>query len=186
VVVVAVPGLGDDVQAIKAGVLEIADVFAVNKADREGADRTVRELEGMLELRRAVRPLEHDRAHRPTGPHQAGEAGASATGPEWEPPIVRTVAVQGQGTAELAGAIDRHRSHLATTDAGRARGAERARAALMGRLRERLLERALARLEEEDGRLDEVLARIAARQADPYQLADELADRLRSATGEER
>jgi LAO/AO transport system kinase len=67
VVVVAVPGMGDDVQAIKAGVLEIADVFAVNKADREGADRTVRDLQQMLELRRstATRPtLEHDAAHR--------------------------------------------------------------------------------------------------------------------------
>src|SRR5512133_3400467 len=66
VVVVAVPGLGDDVQAIKAGVLEIADVFAVNKADRDGADRTVRDLQTMLELRRmvAARPGDHDAAHR--------------------------------------------------------------------------------------------------------------------------
>src|SRR5512138_3269798 len=67
VVVVAVPGMGDDVQAIKAGVLEIADVFAVNKADREGADRTVRDLQQMVELRRTVaaRPgLDHDAQHR--------------------------------------------------------------------------------------------------------------------------
>src|SRR5512141_12574 len=69
VVVVSVPGFGDDVQAIKAGVLEIADVFAVNKADREGADRTVRDLQVMLELRRSVQghPGDHDATHRLTG-----------------------------------------------------------------------------------------------------------------------
>ncbi len=161
VVVVTVPGLGDDVQAIKAGVLEIADVFAVNKADREGADRTVLELGGMLELRRS--------------------AGAG-----WEPPIVRTVAIEDRGTGELLQAIDRHRAHLGSTEEGRLRSAQRARAAFLGRLRERLLERALARLEEEGGRLDEVAARIAARQADPYQLADELAARLGHSPGEDR
>ncbi len=187
VVVVAVPGLGDDVQAIKAGVLEIADVFAVNKADREGADRTVRELRGMLELRRAVRPQpDHDRSHRPAaGPAEAADEPAAAAG-EWEPPIVRTVAVHDQGTAELAAAVERHRGHLASTEQGRIRGVERARTAFLGRLRERLLERALAQLEEEQGRLDEVVSRIAARQADPYQLADELVGRLGGAPGEER
>ncbi len=189
VVVVTMPGLGDDVQAIKAGVLEIADVFAVNKADREGADRAVRELQGMLELRRTGRAgLDHDRSHRPVGgPTEAGRSSAPApAGAEWEPPIVRTVAVQDQGTVELAAAIEHHRAHLETTEQGRIRGAERARAAFLGRLRERLLERALAQLEEEEGRLEEVVSRIAARQADPYRLADELADRLGGAPGEER
>src|SRR5512138_3586379 len=83
VVVVAVPGMGDDVQAIKAGVLEIADVFAVNKADREGADRTVRDLQMMLELRRSVtaRPVEHDAAHRFSG-GAPGANGAPEPG-EW-------------------------------------------------------------------------------------------------------
>src|SRR5512138_1721159 len=100
VVVVAVPGMGDDVQAIKAGVLEIADVFAVNKADREGADRTVRDLQMMLELRRTVsaRPLDHDAAHRFTGGAGGGAAPPDA---EWEPPIVRTVAVKDDGVDEL-------------------------------------------------------------------------------------
>ncbi len=177
VVVVAVPGLGDDVQAIKAGVLEIADVFAVNKADREGADRTIRDLQGMIELRRAVavRPgAEHDAQHR--------FAPASAPRPEadagWEPPIVRTVAVKGEGIAELAAAIEAHRAHLEASGGKRAREAARARAGFVALLRERLLAGALARLEAELGRLDEVAARIAARQADPYALADELAARL--------
>jgi LAO/AO transport system kinase len=97
VVVVTVPGLGDGVQAIKAGVLEIADVLAVNKADREGADHAVRELHEMLEEREG-----------------------------WQPPIVRTVALRDEGTAELAGAVERHRSHLASTGHGRARDAWRA------------------------------------------------------------
>jgi LAO/AO transport system kinase len=187
VVVVTVPGLGDEVQAIKAGVLEIADVFAVNKADREGADRTARELQAMLELRRAARPaMDHDRSHRPA-PRAAPAADASSAAEGgWEPPIVRTVAVRDQGTPELASAIARHRAHLESTEEGRARGAQRARAAFLSRLRERLLERALTRLEEEEGRLEDVAARIAAGQADPYRLADELADRLHQAPGEER
>jgi LAO/AO transport system kinase len=180
VVVVAVPGLGDDVQAIKAGVLEIADVFAVNKADREGADRTVRDLQMMLELRRMVSarpPPDHDAAHRPLG--VATESGAAAAG-EWEPPIVRTVAVKDEGIADLVRAVEAHRAHLEATGEKRTREIARARAAFVTVLRERLLAGALDRLEAEMGRLDAIAARIAAHEADPYALADELAARLRA------
>ncbi len=179
VVVVAVPGMGDDVQAIKAGVLEIADVFAVNKADREGADRTVRDLQMMLELRRNAsgRPLEHDAAHRFSGGHAHPAAPDDA---EWEPPIVRTVAVKDEGVEDLLRAIEAHRARLDATGERRAREVARARAAFVAVLRERLLAGALDRLEAEMGRLDAVAARIAAREADPYALADELAARLRS------
>ncbi len=179
VVVVAVPGMGDDVQAIKAGVLEIADVFAVNKADREGADRTVRDLQMMLELRRTVagRPLEHDAAHRFSGhPVRA----ADADGGEWEPPIVRTVAVKDEGVEELLRAVEAHRARLEATGERRAREVARARAAFVAVLRERLLAGALERLETEMGRLDAVAEKIAAREADPYALADDLAARLRA------
>ena len=179
VVVVTVPGLGDDVQAIKAGVLEIADVFAVNKADRDGADRTVRDLQAMLDLRRAVsgRPADHDPEHRMVHP----EAEAPPPGPgDWEPPIVRTVAVRDEGVAELVEAIERHRAHLEASGLRRAREAARARAAFVAVLRERLLAGALARLEAETGRLDAVAERIAAREADPYALADELSARLKA------
>jgi len=177
VVVVAVPGMGDDVQAIKAGVLEIADVFAVNKADREGADRTVRDLQGMLELRRstATRPaLEHDESHqlRRTGawdPHDPGF---------WEPPVVKTVATRGEGVPELAEAVEAHRRHLEATGERGRREVARARASFVTLLRERLLEGALQRLSAEEGRLDDIAARIASRSADPYALADELAGRL--------
>jgi LAO/AO transport system kinase len=180
VVVVTVPGLGDDVQAIKAGVLEIADVFAVNKADREGADRTVRDLQIMLELRHTVatRTLDHDDAHR----FHPGDGEVPPPGPDagWEPPIVRTVAVKDEGIEELLGAIERHRQHLEATGGRRAREVARARSAFVAVLRQRLLAGALDRLEAETGRLDEVAARIAAREADPYALADELAARLRA------
>ena len=178
VVVVSVPGLGDDVQAIKAGVLEIADVFAVNKADREGADRTVRDLAMMLELRKSAATrevLEHDEAHRlrrtsPVDPHEAGF---------WEPPIVKTVAVRDEGVGELVEAIGRHRAHLDATGERRAREMARARAGFLALLREQLLAGALARLSAEEGTLESVVARIAAREADPYALAEELAKRLR-------
>jgi len=176
VVVVTVPGLGDDVQAIKAGVLEIADVFAVNKADREGADRTVRDLQMMLELRHSVAgpsTADHDADHRlvGTGVFAPPDAG-------WEPPIVRTVAVRNEGVEELAAAVERHRQHLVTSGELAVRDVARARARFVAVLRERLLAGALRRLDAERSGLDAIAARIAAREADPYALADELAARL--------
>jgi LAO/AO transport system kinase len=177
VVVVTVPGLGDDVQAIKAGVLEIADVFAVNKADREGADRTVRDLQGMLELRRssATRPdLEHDGEHR----MRATEAWDPHDPSWWEPPIVRTVAVRDDGVDDLLQAVERHREHLERTGLRQVREVARARAGFLSLLRERLVAGALDRLAAEQGRLDEVAGRIARREADPFELVEELAARL--------
>ncbi|HEY7724875.1 MAG TPA: methylmalonyl Co-A mutase-associated GTPase MeaB [Anaeromyxobacteraceae bacterium] len=178
VVVVTVPGLGDDVQAIKAGVLEIADVFAVNKADREGADRAVRDLQWMLELRRssATRPPpDHDELHRARG----GEPWAPEDPRFWEPPVVCTVATRGEGTEELAAAVERHREQLERTGMRAERDAARARAAFVALLRERLLAGALERLAAEQGDLDDVAARIAARRSDPWALVDEIAARLR-------
>ncbi len=124
-----------------------------------------------------ARPVDHDAHHRPVG-HAAP---AAEPGPgEWEPTIVRTVAVKDDGTQDLLDAIERHRAHLDATGARRVRETARARAAFVTVLRERLLAGALERLEAETGRLDEVAARIAARDADPWLLADELAARLRS------
>ncbi len=158
VVVVVVPGMGDDIQAIKAGILEVADVFAVNKADHEGADRTVRELHAMLELRHATLP----------------KSGADAPA-LWEPPIVKTVATGKAGIDELAAAVAAHLDFLGRTGQRAAREVQRARVEFLAILRDRLLASALARLEAERGRLDEVAARIAARTADPWALAEELA-----------
>ncbi|MFO0581055.1 MAG: methylmalonyl Co-A mutase-associated GTPase MeaB [Anaeromyxobacter sp.] len=178
VVVVTVPGLGDDVQAIKAGVLEIADVFAVNKADREGADRAVRDLQMMLELRRTVAghgpPAgDHDEAHR-----FGGAAAFAPPSAGWEPPIVKTTATRKEGIEELAAAVERHRQHLVASGELAQRETARARARFVAILRERLLSGALRRLDAERSGLDAIAARIAAREADPYALADELAARL--------
>jgi LAO/AO transport system kinase len=161
VVVVLVPGMGDDIQAIKAGILEVADVFAINKSDREGADRTERELRAMLELRHAVAP--------PATP------GAREI---WEPPIVRTVATQGKGVAALAAAVASHLEFLDRTGQRAEREAQRARAEFLAILRDRLLASALARLEAKAGPLDEVARRIAAHQADPWALVEELVGEL--------
>jgi LAO/AO transport system kinase len=180
VVVVSVPGLGDDVQAIKAGVLEIADVFAVNKADREGADRTVRDLQMMLEIRHTVSApaLDHDAHHRMTLAG-GGEASLVRDAGDWEPPIVKTVATRGEGTAELAAALVRHRADLESSGGWKAREVSRARAGFLTLLRERLLTTALERLQKEHGSLDSLAERIAAREADPYALADAVAARMR-------
>jgi LAO/AO transport system kinase len=116
-IVVEVPGMGDDVQSIKAGVLEIADLFVVNKADREGADKTIRQLRSMLHL------------------------GAPAAD-GWEPPVIPAVATSGQGIAEIIEAAGRHAAHLRTEGGADAR----ARATAEGELRAAVQELAVERL----------------------------------------
>ena len=146
VALVTVPGLGDGIQAIKAGVLEIADVLVVNKADRPGADDAVRELAMMLSL--------------------------GKTRQEWRPPIVRTAAVEGRGTDELIAAIDRHAAWAAESGERERRRADGARAEVHSLLREALV----ARLEERIGhaRVDEAVERVARRAADPYTAVEAL------------
>ena len=152
-VVVTVPGLGDDIQAIKAGILEIADVLVVNKADREGADRAVSDLTHMLELR--------------------GGAGASRAVEPVE--IVKTVAVSGEGVDELLAAIGRHRARLAG-DAGDG-GVRRARARVAAQVeelvRERLADLARAAIAARGG-LGPLTDEILARRQDPYGAAEEI------------
>lgn len=166
-VVVLVPGMGDDIQAIKAGILEVADIFAVNKADLDGADRIVRELRGMLELRHAV--------HSSSVPQADAAATASNGFSDWEPPILKVIASKGQGIKELAGSVGQHRLYLDQSGNRRHRERARAETQFVALLKERLLRKALQKLEQEKGRLEEVAARIADRQADPYALADQLA-----------
>ncbi|HEY1335148.1 MAG TPA: methylmalonyl Co-A mutase-associated GTPase MeaB [Myxococcaceae bacterium] len=177
---VTVPGMGDDIQAIKAGILEVADVFIVNKADLDGADRTVRELRQMLELRHALRhpAVEHDRQHR----LKTRAAGKPAVPPppsdEWEPPILKVIAARDQGLDPVMEAIARHREFLERTGQRAERERARARMQFLALLRNRLLQSALDRLEAEKGRLDEVALSIARREADPYALAETLARQL--------
>jgi LAO/AO transport system kinase len=119
-VVVLAPGLGDDIQAIKAGILEVADVFAVNKADREGADLTVRDIEQMLALgedlaRAAARTRGHSAALARTRP----EAGPQQPD-RWVPPVIKTVATRNEGVDTLLEACAQHRAFLFGTEAGAA------------------------------------------------------------------
>ncbi|HYV67488.1 MAG TPA: methylmalonyl Co-A mutase-associated GTPase MeaB [Myxococcales bacterium] len=146
-VVVVVPGLGDDIQAIKAGILEVADLFCVNKADREGADRTIRDLRQMLELSTQER----------------------------EVPIVKCVASQGEGTAELWKAIEDHYGFLKSGPGLLQRETQRARHELIEILRDRMLRAAVDRLSSQGAHLDELALRIARRELDPYGVADEAA-----------
>lgn len=164
-IVVEAPGLGDEVQAIKAGVLEIADVFAVNKADRDGADHTVMALQMMQGL--APSTQGH---HRPAAPAH-GEPGAQSDG-SWLPPIVKTVAMRGEGVGPLAAWIEQHRAYLnATGQLGRR---EEARAAntLDHILRDRLLAELTGRLPQDH--LRQVAGIIARRERDPYSAVDEI------------
>jgi LAO/AO transport system kinase len=176
-VVVTTPGMGDDVQAIKAGILEVADVFAVNKADRDGVDATVRDLEHMLALGEATGAAVaagHGAAYGIPGggdlPPGALAGGAPSPG-GWRPPIVRTVASRDEGIDDLLAACDRHRAHLEGTEEGRRRAIARARDALDAILREAVLTRAYARLGAELAALPE---RLAAHEEDPYGATDRL------------
>jgi LAO/AO transport system kinase len=146
-VVVVVPGLGDDIQAIKAGILEVADLFCVNKADREGADRTVRDLRQMLELSAQDREVQ----------------------------IVKCVASQGEGTAELWSAIDAHYQFLKGGPGLLQRETQRARYELIEILRDRMLRAAVERLAAQGAHLDELALQIARRDLDPYSVAEEAA-----------
>src|SRR5690606_10921876 len=146
-IVVVVPGMGDDIQAIKAGILEVADVFTINKADREGADRTERELRAMIELRNAVvAPMDHDAAHRF---FRTESISLHLQDTAWVPPIERTIAIRNEGFEDLMDAIEKHRAHLAAEHGLERRDVARAKAELLGMLRERLVAEAISRLEAE-------------------------------------
>ncbi|MCX7671932.1 MAG: methylmalonyl Co-A mutase-associated GTPase MeaB [Anaerolineae bacterium] len=168
-VVVEAPGLGDEVQAIKAGVLEIADLFAVNKADREGADRTVLALQMMQGLVSAT-----------TGHHRA--AGAATANPHprpgpqedgsWLPPIQKTIALHGEGVDALCAWIERHAVYLRESGGWARRETARAAAELEHLLRERLVAALLAALPE--GRFSQMVTAVARRETDPYTAAAQL------------
>jgi LAO/AO transport system kinase len=145
-VVVLVPGMGDDVQAIKAGIMEIGDVFVINKADREGVLRTEKEIEALMSL-----------ATRADG---------------WEPPIIKTVATENVGVDALAASIESYREFQRQGDANLARRASIARWRILELLRERLLTRALSGAGA-DAQLDALANEVAGKRRDPYSAVDE-------------
>jgi LAO/AO transport system kinase len=145
-IVTLVPGTGDEVQALKAGIMEIADIFIINKADREGADRLASSVEANLAL-------------------QTYAAG------EWRPPIIKTIATSGQGVKELLEAIAQFRAHSERTQAvrRRARSEYRLRELVAHRFMDHLEREVLA-----SGELASLVDRIAAREIDPYSAAADL------------
>jgi len=151
-VVVLVPGMGDDIQAIKAGIMEIGDIFVINKADRDGVYATEKELESLLSL-----------ASRDDG---------------WDPPIVKTVATENQGLEGLAESIDRFRQ----TQRDAALGSDRRRSIARWRIIELLRENLLARVLDSDasvGMLDRLADEVATRRRDPYSAVEEILGEMR-------
>ena len=143
-IVTIVPGAGDEVQALKAGIMEIADIFVVNKADREGADRTVSSIEAMLSL------------------HTFAEG-------DWRPPIMKTEAISGRGVPELLEMIERFRQHTAGTQGSRRRA--RAEWRLRELLGHRFLQHVESQILK-PGEFEQILDRIAKRELDPYSAVD--------------
>lgn len=151
-VVVLVPGMGDDIQAIKAGIMEIGDVFAINKADRDGVLRTERELEMLLSI--------------------------SERGDGWKPPIVKTVATAGDGIEGLAEAVASYADFVASNNGQSSeRRANVARYRIIEMLRDRLLRIALSKATSED-ELKSFSQAVASRTRDPYSVVDEIISRL--------
>ncbi|WP_437971888.1 methylmalonyl Co-A mutase-associated GTPase MeaB [Sorangium sp. So ce260] len=179
--VVVAPGMGDEVQAIKAGILECADVFAVNKADRDGADAAVRDLELMIALGGEVASASgRARGHSAAALHtraSAAPGGSPAEGP-WEPAIARTVATRNEGVAALVDRLEAHRAWLFGTEAGAARREERLREAMHVQLRDALTDAALAAL---GPALDAAVHAVARREVDPYTASERLVEAFRSA-----
>jgi len=185
--VILVPESGDAIQTLKAGLMEIADVFAVNKADRPGADRLRHELELMLGLR-GGKALEHVPAHHGVdlgramtrderlamNPGRAARAAAKAEQTDhWTPPVLRTVAVKGEGVDDVVNALDRHFAYLESSGTL----ATRRRARLRERVVDVVQERVHTRLwsDAETNRwLDEQLAALEAGATNPFDVADAL------------
>ena len=169
-IVLEAPGMGDDVQSIKAGILEIADVLVVNKADQPGAKRTIKSLEMMLHLALPAAPA--DDGHHQDGHHAPVNMETAARPEVWAVPVLPTTATSGAGVAELLATIDRHRDYLQTTGGWAARERARSRAEIDHLLRDRLLDELAARVPA--AARAALLEAVVARQLDPYSAADRL------------
>jgi LAO/AO transport system kinase len=151
-VIVVIPGMGDDIQAIKAGILEVGDMFVINKADREGADKTANELRQMIDM-----------GHKK---HEEGK---------WRPPILKVEAVFDKGIAELLEEVEKHRQYLTESSPGLALEKKRARIVeeLAEMIRNRLYQEVLDRLTE-SGDFDKAVDSIVSGEMDPYSACDDL------------
>jgi len=150
-VVILVPGMGDDVQTIKAGIMEIADIFVINKSDREGAERVEREIRALQSL--AMRA------------------------DNWTPPIVKTVATEGKGATDLAAAIHEYESSLQHENLLLRRRIQNWETRLLDMLRDTLLEKARAAVS--DGELSRLATEIAEHKRDPYSVIETVIARMK-------
>jgi LAO/AO transport system kinase len=146
-VVILVPGMGDDVQTIKAGIMEIADIFVINKSDREGAERMEREIVAMQTL--------------------------ATRGDGWTPPIVKTVASEGKGIAELGAAMAKYEGYLAQDNRLLKKTAHNWETRLVEMLRDAVLER-VVKARGSDGEMARYAAEVASHKRDPYTLVEEI------------
>ena len=149
-VVLLVPGMGDDVQSIKAGIMEIADIFVINKSDREGAERVEREIRAMQSL-----------VTRQDG---------------WTPPVVKTVASEGKGIEELVAAIAQYEAYLQKENLVLKRSIQNWRERLVQMVRDAMLEKARADLG--DGRVEQYATQVAEHKRDPYTLVEEIVGKV--------
>jgi LAO/AO transport system kinase len=174
---VLVPESGDGIQTLKAGVMEIADVYAVNKSDRPGADKLRQEVEVMLGIRRG-NAFAHIRAHHHPGGHGKSLTARPPDRPDWEPPVLGTVATTGDGVPELIDALDRHRAYLEAsgrlTERRRERLRERTRVVVERHLREWIWRETPAAQLVTD-RLDAMVTGARS----PYDVATEILDLLK-------
>ncbi|MBW2108504.1 MAG: methylmalonyl Co-A mutase-associated GTPase MeaB [Deltaproteobacteria bacterium] len=151
-IIALIPGMGDDIQAIKAGILEVADIFVINKADREGLEKTVNDLKTMLDMNRQ-----------------------RAENNSWRPPIVPTIALHGHGVRELMSEIDRHRAFLFGQGAKHLKAHLRAKA--LRELKDMVVEMVAGRIIrglEESGRVEAVLDDLVEKRTDPFTLCDKI------------
>jgi LAO/AO transport system kinase len=150
-IVILVPGMGDDVQTIKAGIMEIADIFVINKSDHEGAERVEREIRAMQSL--------------------------ATRDDKWTPPIVKTVATNGSGVKELAHAISQYEAYLKREDLVLKRDLQNWQERLTEMLRDALLDKVRAHLS--DGQLIHYASEVAAHKRDPYTVVEEIVGRVK-------
>ncbi len=176
-VVIEAPGLGDDVQAIKAGLLEAADILVVNKSDQPGAENAVRALRASLDL---AHPSAHTWAndteaahHHADPPLPVGEA-PQVSAEFWAIPLLQTVATEGKGAAELVEAVEQHRAYLQQSGELARRDRDRLAHELEIRLRDALLAQLVSHVG--NGQLTRALERVLAREIDPGGAAKELAE----------
>ena len=151
-VVVLVPGMGDDIQALKAGIMEIGDIFVINKADRPGVEKMERAVQAVLSL-----------AHREDG---------------WQPPIVKTIATRGEGIDTLVETIDQCYSFFRNSEARGRKKQDAERQRLMTLLEERLITMAVEQVFP-DGELGKLVIEIAERRQDPYSVVEQIIGNLR-------